>query len=578
MFPMPDPEWFEPLPPGSTLFKTHLTGQKILTDPILNAGTAFTESQREEFGLLGLLPPVVETLEQQCARAYVNYTNQDSDLDRHIYLRALQDNNETLFYALLSRHISEMTPVIYNPVVAQGCKHFSRIYRKPRGLFLAYPFAHRLEEILDNRPYRYVDVIVVTDGERVLGIGDQGVGGMGIPIGKLSLYTLIGGIEPSRTLPVFLDVGTNNEYLLNNPTYLGWRHERVTGQDYWDFIDRFVSAVRKKLPNVLLQWEDFAQPHARPILEKYRHSLCTFNDNIQGTAAVATGALSAAMKVTGQKLSDQQVVIAGAGGAGTGIADYLVEAMKAEGLSEQEALGRFYLVDMGGLLHQGMTDLKPIQMKFAQPAEKIAGWHRDAQGKVTLFETIRNLRATILIGVTKQAGLFKEELIREMAAKVDRPIIFPLSNPTSHAEAVPADLLAWTEGRALVATGAPFAPVPLNGKDIPIGQCNNFFIFPAMGLVVAACGAQRVTDGMLLAAARALGDYSPALRDPLAPLLPPLEGIQNIIRAIALAVVRQAQTEGVAPPLSEEEIKNRIRQKFWEPQYPIYQKVPPEKP
>ncbi|HXL72427.1 MAG TPA: oxaloacetate-decarboxylating malate dehydrogenase, partial [bacterium] len=351
---MLDPESLEPLPPGSTLFKTHLTGQKILTDPILNAGTAFTEAQREQFGLLGLLPPVVETLEQQCIRVYNAYSNQDSDLDRHIFLRALQDTNETLFYALLNRHISEMTPVIYNPVVAQGCMHFSRIYRKPRGLFLAYPLRDRLEEILENRPYHYVDVIVVTDGERILGIGDQGAGGMGIPIGKLSLYTLVGGIEPSRTLPIFLDVGTNNEHLLKDPTYLGWRHERVTGSDYWDFIDRFVGAIRKKLPYVLLQWEDFARPHARPILEKYQHNLCTFNDDIQGTAAVATGAISGALKVTGQKFSDQQIILAGAGGAGTGIAEYLLVAMVSEGMPETEALGHFYLVDVEGLLHKGM--------------------------------------------------------------------------------------------------------------------------------------------------------------------------------------------------------------------------------
>ncbi len=575
---MSDPESpSAPLPPGSTLFKTHLTGQQILTNPILNAGTAFTLEQREQFKLSGLLPPVVETLEQQCDRAYNAYSLQDTDLDCHTFLRALQDTNETLFYALLSRNLTEMTPVIYNPVVAQGCMNFSKIYRQPRGLFLAYPLRDRLEEILENRPYRFVDVIVATDGERILGIGDQGAGGMGIPIGKLSLYSLLGGIEPSRTLPIFLDVGTNNERLLRDPTYVGWRHERVTGQDYWDFIDQFVQAVRKKLPHVLLQWEDFARPHARPILDKYRDSLCTFNDDIQGTAAVSTGAILGALKVTGQNFSDQQVVMAGAGGAGTGIAEYLLAAMVAEGLSEAEALGHFYLVDVDGLLHQDIKNLSPIQMKFAQPTEKIAGWPKDSRGRVGLFETIKSIPATILIGVSMQPGLFTEPLVREMAAKVDRPVIFPLSNPTDHAEATPSHLMDWTGGRALIATGAPFSPVALGEKRVHIGQCNNFFIFPAMGLVVAACEARRITDGMLLAAARALGGYSPALHDPSASLLPPLEGIQDIIRRIALAVVKQAQKEGVAPAMEEDEIRQRILQKFWEPQYPIYQKIAMEK-
>jgi malate dehydrogenase (oxaloacetate-decarboxylating) len=574
---MSEPESSLHLPPGSSLFKTHLSGQQILTNPILNAGTAFTQAQREQFGLLGLLPPVVETLEQQCDRAYNAYSLQDTDLDCHIFLRALQDTNETLFYALLSRNLSEMTPVIYNPIVAQGCMHFSKIYRQPRGLFLAYPLRNRMEEILEKRPYRFVDVIVATDGERILGIGDQGAGGMGIPIGKLSLYTLLGGIEPSRTLPIFLDLGTNNERLLRDPTYVGWRHERITGQDYWDFIDQFVGAIKKKLPHVLLQWEDFARPHARPILEKYHDTLCTFNDDIQGTAAVALGAISGALRVTGQRFRDQQVVLAGAGSAGTGIAEYLLAAMVSEGLSEAEALERFYLVDVNGLLHKGMGDLSPIQMKYAQPPERIANWHRDAQGRVGLFETIRDIKATVLIGVSMQPKLFNEPIVREMAAKVERPIIFPLSNPTSHAEAAPSDLVAWTEGRALIATGAPFSPVTFGNRHIHIGQCNNFFIFPALGLVVAACEAKRITDGMMLAAARKLGDYSPALQNPSASLLPPLEGIQEVIRGIAVAVVKQAQKEGVAPAFSDEEIQSRIINKFWEPQYPIYQKVDFEK-
>src|SRR5215208_2953722 len=428
------------------------SGKDLMSDPVLNKGTAFNEEERTEFGLHGLLPPVTETLEQQCVRAYEAYKRKDDHLERHIFLRALQDTNETLFYALLYRHIVEMAPIIYTPVVAQSSINFSHIYRRPRGLFLSYPLADKMDEIIENRPNPDVDVIVVTDGERVLGIGDQGAGGMSIPIGKLSLYTGIGGIDPKRTLPILLDVGTNNQERLHDPEYIGWRHERITGQPYLDFVDKFVSCIKRKLPDVLLQWEDFAKPHARPLLDKYRDSLCTFNDDIQGTAAVTLGAIYKALTITGKKFSDQQIVILGAGSAGTGIGEYILQATITEGMNETEARKHFFLLDSKGLLHSDRTNLTPIQQKFAQSSELLSGWRLN-NGQIKLAEVIENISATILIGVSSQPGQFTAPIVKDMAGKVERPIIFPLSNPYDRAEAVPEDLIHWTDGRALIATG-----------------------------------------------------------------------------------------------------------------------------
>src|SRR5919202_368050 len=486
------------------------SGKDLMSDPTLNKGTAFTDEERTEFYLHGLLPPVVETLEQQCMRAYEAYKRKDDDLERHIFLRALQDTNETLFYALLYRHICEMAPIIYTPVVAQSSINFSHIYRRPRGLFLSYPLADKMDEIKKNRPYRDVDVIVVTDSERVLGIGDQGAGGMSIPIGKLSLYTVIGGIDPKRTLPIVLDVGTNNHERLQDPEYIGWRHERITGQPYWDFVDKFVSCIKRKLPNVLLQWEDFSKSHARPILDKYRNSLCTFNDDIQGTAAVTLAAIYKALKIIGTKFSDQQIVILGAGSAGTGIAEYVLQAMIAEGIDEDKARRHFFVLDSKGLLQTTRTDLSEVQQRFAQPFELASGWMGGEGKKIGLAEVIKNISATVLIGVSSQPNQFSEPIVREMASKVDTPIIFPLSNPSDRAEAQPKDLIQWTEGRALIATGTEFPPVSFNGKTFKIAQCNNFYIFPAIGLAVVASQANRVTDKMMIAAASALGNFQNA--------------------------------------------------------------------
>jgi malate dehydrogenase (oxaloacetate-decarboxylating) len=543
------------------------TGVALLEDPILNRGTAFTTEERARFGLDGLLPPAVETLEQQCARAYEAYRRKADDLERHIFLRALQDTNETLCYGVLHHHLTEMVPVVYTPVVAQACTHFSHIYRRPRGLFLSYPLADRLEALLENRPHREVEVIVVTDGERVLGIGDQGAGGMGISIGKLQLYTLFGGIEPSRTLPVLLDVGTNNPERLGEPDYIGWRHERVGGEAYFEFIDRFVRAVRRVLPGVLLQWEDFSRDHAAPLLERYRNTLCTFNDDIQGTAAVVVAAVSGALSVTGTRFRDQRVVIAGAGSAGLGLAAYLGAAMRSEGLSDDEARRRIFLVDRDGLLHDRLEGLTPGQRPFAQPFEAVAHLARTSAGHIPLEAVLGQVGATVLIGVSAQCGLFQEAAVRAMAGRVERPIILPLSNPLDRCEAEPENLLAWTDGRALIATGSPYAPVTYGGVTRKIAQCNNVYVFPAVGLGVLSSGASRVTDGMMLAAARALGPYSPARKDPAGPLLPPLEELLTLTPQIALAVAREAQDSGHALPSSEDALRAAIAARFWTPTY-----------
>jgi malate dehydrogenase (oxaloacetate-decarboxylating) len=494
----------------------------------------------------------------------------DGDLHKHINLRQLQDTNEVLFYRLLSEHIEEMLPIVYTPTVGLGCQRFSHIYRRPRGLFLSYPNRGRIRQMLANRPHRDVDVIVVTDGERILGIGDQGVGGMGIPIGKLSLYTLIGGIHPSRTLPIILDVGTNNQERLNDPMYLGWRHERITGGKYYNFIDQFVEAVKTDLPSACLQWEDFATPHARPLLQKYRDKLLTFNDDIQGTASVVLGALMGAINVTGQSFKEQQIVFLGAGSAGIGVADYLRVTMVKHGLSEDEARSRFFIIDKEGLLHSNRKDLVSEQVVYAQPWDKISGWPRTSNGTIGLADVISQINTTVLIGLSTVTGAFSEPIVRAMASKVDRPIIFPLSNPTSRSEAKAEDLVMWTNGRALVASGSPFAPVECNGRKIPIAQCNNVYIFPAIGLALSACKAIRVTDDMMIASAEELGNNSPALKDPNASLLPALNDVREVAANIAVAVGLQAVKDGMAPTVSKNELRRRIARLQWKTVYPTY--------
>lgn len=544
-----------------------LTGHYLLDHPLLNKGSAFTEQERREFGLLGLLPYHPSTLDEQLARTYENYLRKDTDLERYIYLASLQDRNETLFYRLVGAHITEMMPIIYTPTVGLGCQRYSHVFRRPRGLYIPYPYKNGIDEILNNTPTPNVEVIVVTDGERILGLGDLGVGGMGIPVGKLSLYTLCAGIDPATTLPILLDVGTNNQELLNDPLYLGWRHERVRGREYDDFIEAFVQAVMRKFPNVLLQWEDFSKNNATRLLDRYRDRLCTFNDDIQGTGAVTLAGLLAAMKMTGEKLSDQHIVVLGAGSSATGISDQIVTAMISEGASEAESRAAIWLIDSHGLVHSARTDLESFKQRYAQPIERIAGWTLNQPERFTLLDVVRNVRPSILIGTSAQPGAFSEEIVREMARHVSRPIIFPLSNPTSKCEAAPADLLNWTEGRALIATGSPFAEVEYRGRRVRFGQCNNSFIFPGVGLGIVASGARRVTNQMFVAAARVLSEFSPALQDSTAPLYPKLDKVREVSRRVALAVGLEAQRAGLAAEIALPELEARIEAKMWTPDY-----------
>ncbi|MFZ3270888.1 MAG: NAD-dependent malic enzyme [Mycobacterium sp.] len=541
-------------------------GQAALFDALTTKGTAFSEAERRKYGLLGLLPTAVKTLDEQARHCWHEFSTRQSDLDKHIYLRALQDRNETLFYRVLHDHIPESLPIVYTPTVGEACQRFSEIYRRPRGLFVSYPDRDRLDEVLNNRPQRDVDVIVVTDGQRILGLGDQGIGGMGIPIGKLSLYTLIGGIDPARTLPIVLDVGTDSAKLLEDPQYLGWRHRRIHDDDYYAFIDRFVAAVQQHLPNVLLQWEDFATVHALPILARYRDALLTFNDDIQGTAAVTVGALHGAAKIAGRPLSQQHVVMLGAGSAGIGVLDMIRREMVDEGLSERAAAERIWVVEVVGLLTDDRNDLSAEQRDVAQPADRVAGW--GLSGPAQLSDVVHHVDVGVLLGLSTAAGAFTEAIVRELASKTQRPIIFPLSNPTSRAEAHPAELDRWTDGRALIATGSPFAPLQRNGVDYVVAQCNNVYIFPAMGLAVTAAQATRVTDEMMRVAAATLGDASPALTDPNLPLLPSWSDVPDVAVRIAQAVAAQAVADGVAPKRSSEELADRIAQVHWTPDYP----------
>lgn len=546
-------------------------GPSLLEMPLLNKGSAFTPQERVEFNLIGLLPQNVETIEEQVARVFSQYNQCASDLDKHIYLRSIQDNNETLFFRLLDSHLDEMLPIIYTPTVGQACQEFSKIYRTHRGLFVSYPERDRIDDILRSATKDQIKIIVVTDSERILGLGDQGIGGMGIPIGKLSLYTACGGISPAYTLPIVLDVGTNNRELLDDPMYMGWRHERVTGQEYEEFVATFIEAVQRRWPDVLLQFEDFAQSNAMPLLNKYRDQLCCFNDDIQGTASVAVGTLLAACKAKGETLGEQVVVFVGAGSAGCGIAEHIIAAMQIQGLSESEARKRIFMVDRYGLLTENMTGLLEFQQRLAQKTADVAGWAGD-EGFPQLLDVVTHANATVMIGVSGQRGLFTEQVVREMHKHCAKPLVMPMSNPTSKVEATPEEILRWTDGNALVATGSPFAPVSINGRTVHIAQCNNSYIFPGIGLGVIASKASRITDKMLMAASNALAECSPMVTGLGDAVLPPIKDIQAVSRKIALAVAKQAQTDGVALETSEDVLLAAIGRNFWMPNYRDYRR------
>lgn len=547
-------------------------GPVLLEFPLLNKGSAFTLRERTDFNLTGLLPEAVESIEEQAERAWCQYQQFKNSIDKHVYLRNIQDTNETLFYRLLNDHPEEMMPVIYTPTVGAACEHFSAIYRRARGLFIAYPNRDRIEDMLQNATRQHVKVIVVTDGERILGLGDQGIGGMGIPIGKLSLYTACGGISPAYTLPVVLDVGTNNQQLLNDPLYMGWRHHRISGEEYNDFVHLFIQAVKRRWPHVLLQFEDFAQQNAMPLLNRYRHQLCCFNDDIQGTAAVTLGTLLAASQAAGKKLRDQNVVFLGAGSAGCGIAEQIIAQMVREGLSDEDARTHIFMVDRFGLLTDKLPNLLNFQRKLTQSSNQLITWQTRSDA-ISLKEVVSHAKPDILIGVSGQPGLFTEEIIRTMHRHCTRPIIMPLSNPTSRAEAVPADLLAWTDGQALIATGSPFPPVNLQGKTYPIAQCNNAYIFPGIGLGVIASGADRITDSMLMAASQALAQCSPQAGQKDGAVLPDITNIQSVSKVIALSVGKAAQQSGVASVTTEQVLSDAIDNNFWQPRYRHYRRT-----
>lgn len=559
-------------PDNSLCIETALSDFSLLSNPILNKGLAFTDEERDLFDLHGLLPAGVASLEVQISRAYQAFQRKSTDLEKYVSLRSLQDSNEVLFYSLVHAHIEEMMPIIYTPVVGEACVKAGNIFRRPRGLFLSYPNRKRIDHLLSHPRFDHTRAIVVSDGERILGLGDQGAGGMGIPVGKLSLYTACAGIHPAHTLPILLDTGTNNPDHFKDPLYIGWRHERVRGKDYDDFINLFVTAIKKRFPHVLLQWEDFAQPNAHPILERYHDQLCTFNDDIQGTAAVATGALLAAVQSLKSKIRDQRIIVVGSGSAGCGISDLMLQAMIDEGLPKEKALQNFYLIDRNGLLLSEHS-LLPFQKIYGKSRQDLSGWKIQNPSEISLMETIQNVEPTLLIGVSGQGGLFKEELIREMARHVKRPIIFPLSNPTSRSEAKPSDLMEWTEGRAIIGTGSPFPNLTRNGKSMRVDQSNNAYIFPGMGLGILSVKAKRVTPSMFMAAAKALAACSPAINNPEENLLPPLNKIREVSFVIAKAVAQEAIAAGKADRCSSEDLVKKIKKTMWTPAYPTYKRT-----
>jgi malate dehydrogenase (oxaloacetate-decarboxylating) len=553
-------------------------GPALLEAPLLNKGLAFSQKERQEFNIEGLLPHRIETIEEQLFRTRNQFDIYEQDIDKHVFLRELQDRNETLFYRFVVENLSEMMPLIYTPTVGQACQLFSRIYRRKRGIFVTYTDKDRIDELLQNATKKNIKVIVVTDSERILGLGDQGIGGMGIPIGKLSLYTACGGISPAYTLPVTLDVGCNNQKLLDDPLYMGLRQPRVTGEDYYDFVDQFIQAVKRRWPDALVQFEDFALANATPLLQRYRNELCCFNDDVQGTAAVTVGTLLTACQQTGTALKDQRIVLAGSGSAGCGIAEQIIAHMKEEGLNDSEARKQIFMLNSKGLMLDNDTSLRDFQKALVQPSTLLSSWtlENSQTDYASLFDVIRNAKPTILIGVSGQAGLFSEKIIREMVTHCERPIVLPLSNPTSQVEAQPVDIISWTEGRAIVATGSPFDSVKYAGSEYPIAQCNNAYIFPGLGLGVIAAKARRITDNMLMASSRALAEFSQQLNQNGKNnnfLLPDMNQIREVSRHIAKVVFKQAICDGYALEVPEEIIDKEIDKNFWYPEYRTYKRT-----
>jgi malate dehydrogenase (oxaloacetate-decarboxylating) len=553
---------------GEKYLETSLSGKGLLTIPQLNKGIAFSERERQEFGLLGKLPARIETLEEQISRAYQQYESFSDKLQKNIYLNVLQNTNQTLFYGLVKTHLAEMLPTIYTPIVGKRVKEYSREFRQARGLYITYFDKDRIEEILDNRTNPEIDLVVVTDGERVLGIGDQGIGGMDIPVAKLMVYSLCGAIDPNNTLPIFLDVGTNNQSLLDDPFYLGLRQQRIRGQAYDDFIATFVKAVKKKFPKVYLHWEDFGRENANKNLQRFRDEICSFNDDIQGTGVVALAALLAAVKATQSTLIEQRIVIFGAGSAGTGVAAQIQFALRKSDLSVDAAHAKFWLVDIAGLLITDMS-LTPEQQLYARKRDEVKNWQVNDPKKISLEETIANVKPTVLIGCSAVFGAFNQAVVETMASHVQHPIIFPLSNPDDKCEANPQDLLTWTDGKAFVAAGSPFPDVQIGEKIYRIAQCNNALSFPGIGLGAISVKAKKVSDDMLWAASQAISES--AVLNSVPALLPTIDKVDDVAYRVAIAVANEAKREGLTTT-NDKPVDQLLEQHRWQPHYLSYRR------
>lgn len=548
---------------GHEWIETCLTGKALLTAPLLNKGTAFTEQERRELKLLGKLPHRVETLEEQVSRAMHQYRRYSSTLQKFVYLNNLHDKNQVLFYKLLSDNLSELLPKIYTPGVGSAVKEFSREFRQPRGLYIDFLHQDKMREIIQNRTHSGVELIVVTDGEGVLGIGDQGIGGMDIPIAKLMVYTLC-GIDPYKVLPIMLDVGTDNPHLLQDEMYLGWRHKRVRGESYDAFIDTFIQEIKSAFPTSFLHFEDFGRSNARRILENYQTQHCVFNDDMQGTGVVTLAALLAAVHASKIPLQNQRAIVFGAGTAGVGIADQLCQSMVRSGIEESVARRQIWLIDKHGVVLQGGADIAPFQLPYARPEDELGLWPDHERD---LLSVVKKIKPTILVGCSTVRGAFTEEVVRTMSEQVAQPVIFPLSNPNENAEQTPENVLNWSDGRALIATGSPFEPVHYQGKEITIAQCNNALAFPGIGLGVLAVKAKKLTDNMLWAAAEAISKESPVRKDELLPLLPNVEGIPHLAKVVAIRVAKQAIKDNVATIVPPDSVEDFIQAQLWKPAY-----------
>jgi len=554
--------------------RVRLRGRSVLASPLLNRGTAFTSAEREALDLAGLLPDAISTMEVQLARVYGQYEREPSDLAKNLYLANLRDRNEVLFYRLLTEHIAEMLPVVYTPTVGTAIERYSLEYGRPRGVYLSVDHHDEIETAFRNYGLgpEDVDLIVATDSEGILGIGDWGVGGIAIALGKLALYVAAAGLHPSRIIPVVLDAGTDNQALLDDPMYVGNRHPRVRGGRYDELIDAYVATATRMFPHAMLHWEDFGAANAHRILARYAGSCCTFNDDIQGTAAVVLAAALGAVRVAGTRMRDQTVVIHGAGTAGIGIADVLRQVMIAAGMPADQATSRFWALGSRGLLTSDYAGtMRDFQVPYARPAAEVASWRRDGDGRIGLAEVVARTRPTMLIGTSTQPGVFSEDIVTEMAAYTGRPIIMPLSNPTSRSEGRPSDLIAWTGGRALIATGSPFEPVSYDGVRHEIAQANNALIFPGLGLGITVARARRVSDGMLAAAAATLAGLSDAAT-PGATVLPPVTSLRQVSAAVAAAVAQAAQAEGLAQAQLDDP-GEQVAQAMWTPAYPTIQLI-----